>query len=304
MASERLAGARRIGLGTAQFGLDYGISNNAGQPSSTEVEGIIDAALQSGVAYLDTATSYGQAEEIVGRCLPAQHDLKIVTKISPIAASAVGRAERDAILESIARSMERLRAGRLYGVMVHRVSDLTKPGAEHVVEAMHEARARGWTGKIGASIYNDTDLAIAESVLAPELVQLPFNILDLRLVESGSLQRLAKKGVEVHARSVFLQGLLLMEPNTLPAFFAPIRDKLRLLYAEWDSLELGRLATCLAFVLQRPEIQCVVVGVNRLAELRGILDALAIVEKAPAISPSPAPIDPRFLDPSCWPSFR
>ena len=296
--------AHRIGLGTVQFGLDYGISNRAGRPGLAEVKQILQTAIEAGIGYLDTATTYGQAEEIVGKCMPAGHGLKVVTKIPPIAADTIGVEERDEIVASVAGSIERLNINTLHGILIHRVSDLNKPGAEFLVEALQQAQSRGWVKKIGVSIYNDAELLLAEQMLNLDLVQVPFNILDTRLVESGSLMRLDGKGVEVHARSVFLQGLLLMDANALPSFFAPVRDRLGRLYAEWDALKLGRLATCLAFVLQRPELQCAVIGVNRLSELQEILAALVVAETAKKIPVSSANIEPDFLDPSRWPSFR
>ena len=118
---------------------------------------------------------------------------------------------------------------------------------------MHEARARGWTSRIGASVYNSDQLALVESRFQPQLVQLPLNVLDRRPIVSGMLARLKAAGVEIHARSVFLQGLLLMEPDELPEFFAPVRPIFVGLREKWQQRGLAPLAwvSCLRFATAR-----------------------------------------------------
>ena len=128
------------------------------------------------------------------------------------------------VLDSLAASLDRLKVGAVHGFLVHQSDALARTGWQHLVDAMLEARARGWTSRIGASVYNSDQLALVESRFRPDIIQLPLNVLDRRPVTSGMLARLKAAGVEIHARSVFLQGLLLMEPDELPEFFAPVRQ--------------------------------------------------------------------------------
>jgi aryl-alcohol dehydrogenase-like predicted oxidoreductase len=289
----------RLGLGTAQFGLDYGVSNRAGRPSEGEIAAILARAVEAGIGYLDTAPAYGEAEILVGRHLPRHHDLRIVTKLPPIAEATMEAWHGATILETLARSLEHLRVDRVHGILVHHASDVAKPGAEHIVDALMQARARGWVDRIGISIYDAEQLTLAESRFQPQLVQLPLNVLDRRLIQSGMLSRLKAHGVEVHARSVFLQGALVMNPNELPQFFAPLREYIADLQRQWEEAGLTAIGGCLAFALHRPEIDAVIVGVNRLGEFDDIVAAMGgrdVCLHEPAVS-----IDPLYLDPSRWP---
>lgn len=291
----------RIGLGTAQFGSRYGISNRQGQPDEREVAAILERAVAAGIDLFDTATAYGDAERIIGRHLPRGRTPRIVSKVPPVAAAAVQAGDGRAWLEAVAASLDRLRVGKLHAVLVHRASDFAKLGWQHLADALAQARQRGLTEHIGASVYDADQLALIGSRFAPEIVQLPLNALDRRLIDSGMLARLKSAGTEIHARSIFLQGLLLMPPHDMPEFFAPVRGPIGSLQQGWRAQGLSALAGCLAFALRRPEIDAAIVGVNRLAELDEIIAAVAAAEHT-AVDPGvPTNIDATYLDSSRWP---
>jgi aryl-alcohol dehydrogenase-like predicted oxidoreductase len=188
-------------------------------------------------------------------------------------------------------------------LLIHHISDLVKPGWENVVDGLMEAKARGWVRRIGASVYGVEDLALVESRFTPELVQLPLNVLDRRLFNGNQLVRLKKLNIEIHARSVFLQGLLLMPENDLPGYFAPVRAQLANVLQQWSRQHVSALAGCLAFVLQQPEIDVVIIGLNRCSELEEIVAAvMGLVGRTIEFGPSPS-VDPIYLDPSRWPAF-
>jgi aryl-alcohol dehydrogenase-like predicted oxidoreductase len=292
----------RIGLGTVQFGMNYGVSNRAGRPSESEVAAILARAVARGVGYLDTAPAYGDAEALLGRLLPEGHGLRIVTKTPPVPDDVIERRHRLQWLQSFERSLDRLRVDSLYGLLVHHAADLGKPGWEHLVEALQELKSRGMVGRIGVSVYDEPQLDLAESRFRVEIVQLPLNALDRRPIESGLLARLKAQGSEIHARSVFLQGLLLMPPSDLPEFFAPVRPALARLHDEWTQRGLSPLAACLAFVLRQPEIGAAVVGVNSLAEFDEIADAVGGLSEFSDDFGQLSEIAPQYLDPSRWPA--
>jgi aryl-alcohol dehydrogenase-like predicted oxidoreductase len=292
----------RLGLGTVQFGLEYGVSNFAGHPDEREIANILSRAVETGIGYIDTAPAYGNAESLVGRYLPRGHRLRIVTKAPAIADAVIEARHGQMMLDSLAASRDHMRVDQVHGFLVHHAADLAKPGWQHIVEAMAEVRARGWANRIGASIYNSDQLALVESRFAPELVQLPLNVLDRRPISSGMLARLKAQGTEIHARSVFLQGLLLMKPSELPDFFLPVRKDIAALQRRWAGQGRSPIAACLAFALQQTEVDAVIVGVNRCAEFEEIaalvqqMDGIHDEDAAPAV-------DPVYLDPSRWPSF-
>jgi aryl-alcohol dehydrogenase-like predicted oxidoreductase len=294
----------RLGLGTVQFGMHYGVSNRLGPPGETEIAAILERAVALGVGYLDTAFAYPNSEALIGRHLASGSSLKIVTKTAPIASLGTGRDRKATILDAVASSMDRLRVDRLYGLLVHHATDLGKPGWESLVEALDEARSRGWVSHIGASVYNEFELELVESRFRPGIVQGPINVLDTRLLSSRCFARLKAGGTEMHARSVFLQGLLLMQPSTLPAFFAPVKAALASLQASWAEQGISPLAACLAFVLEQSDIDAAIVGVNSLREFKEVQLAATSrpVERDIRLKSGPS-IDPRFLDPSLWPSF-
>jgi aryl-alcohol dehydrogenase-like predicted oxidoreductase len=293
----------RLGLGTVQFGLEYGVSNRSGRPSEREVAAILARAAGAGVGIIDTAPAYGEAEVLVGRHLPPGHALRIVTKTPAISTSAIDARHGQRVLDTLAVSLDHLKVGAVHGLLVHRSDDLAKPGWQYLVDAMTEAKSRGWTSRIGASIYNDDQLTLVESCFQPEIVQLPLNVLDRRPIASGTLVRLKSLGIEVHARSAFLQGVLLMEPDELPEFFAPVRQRIVALRELWRKRGASALDGCLAFALQRPEIDAVVVGVNCLKEFEQIELAVASSAGVDGDIDTGQPIDPVYIDPSRWPAF-
>ena len=167
---------------------------------------------------------------------------------------------------------------------------------------MIEAQARDWVSRIGASVYDADQLALAENRFRLQLVQLPLNALDRRAIVSGALARLKAAGTEIHARSVFLQGLLLMKPSELPDFFLPVRDDIAALHRCWAEHGGSALTGCLCFVLQHPEIDAVIVGVNHCTEFDEIADVArqngSIRDCGLILA-----VDPVYLDPSRWPAF-
>jgi len=290
----------RLGLGTAQFGHHYGISNRGGPPTAQEIASILRHAAAAGIGYIDTAPAYGNAEELLGRQMPTQHRFRIVTKAPKIIDEAISKDHAQVILDSVARSLERLRVDRVYALIVHDADDLRKAGWEHVVEALRRAKERGWATRIGASIYDAEQLALVESRFRPELIQLPLNALDRRMAACGALDRLKAFGIEVHARSSFLQGMLLMDVAELPEFFSSLRRPLAELHARWAAEGMTSLAGCLDFVLQQKAVDAVIVGVNCGAELDGII---AAVNRARFVNPGDAlAVDHGLLDPRRWPA--
>jgi aryl-alcohol dehydrogenase-like predicted oxidoreductase len=293
----------RLGLGTVQFGLDYGVSNRGGRPPEREAGAILARAATAGVGFIDTASAYGEAEALIGRYLPPGHSLRITTKTPALVGDTIDARHGRQILDGLAASLDRLRVSAIHGFLVHQSDDLARPGWQYLVDAMYEARARGWANRIGASVYNSDQLELVESRFQPQLVQLPLNVLDRRPIASGTLARLKAAGVEIHARSVFLQGLLLMEPDELPEFFAPVRQVFVGLHEKWQQRGLSALGGCLAFALRQPEIDAVIVGVNRMVEFAQIEAAVTSLANDDADLAVDRPIDTAFLDPSRWPDF-
>jgi aryl-alcohol dehydrogenase-like predicted oxidoreductase len=262
------AGAR-LALGTAQLGQRYGIANRAGMPGQHEAAAILQCARESGIDVVDTAMSYGDSERVIGSV--GAGSLRIVTKLPPLPSGASGIAHW--VRQQVGASMDRMGIEHLHGLLLHRPSDALQPGAGDLLRALQELRDEGRISRIGVSIYDPSELDALMPRMEVGLVQAPYNVLDRRIVASGWLAKLSEKGVEVHVRSAFLQGLLLLQENELPPAFAARRA----LWTSWHGWireqTLTPLQAALGFVLRNTQIDRAVVGVETAAQLRGILAA-------------------------------
>ena len=289
----------KLGLGTVQFGLDYGVSNPAGKTPEAEVGHILQLASNNGMRVLDTAAGYGESEAVLGRSLPPQHSFAIVTKAPAMRADEAGNDYIGRVKATLRQSMARLRQETLYGLLVHRAEDLLSAQGEQMMDALLEFKQQGMVQKVGVSVYKAEQIDAVLARHPVDLVQLPISVLDQRLIASGHLAALKRAGIEVHARSVFLQGLLLMPPHALPDYFATIQDHLTGYHTWLEGSALAPLQAALGFVLGLPELDHVILGVNSTAQLQEILAAQAGQLDAYSMARF-ALQDPAMLDPSRW----
>jgi len=278
--------AARLGLGTVQFGQAYGVSNAGGQVPVSEAASILARAANAGMCVLDTAANYGEAEQVLAAL--DTRPFRIITKTISLSHSL------EAVIARARQSAETLQADTL---LVHAAADLKGPDGDTYWKALLNLREAGQFRKIGISAYVADDPAALAARFRPDVVQLPFSLLDQRLLANGSLARLKDLGVEIHARSLFLQGLLLME--TPPPKLQDAAAHLSRLRATLKAAGTTPLAAALGFVLSRPEIAVGLVGVTRKLELEEILKGAQ--SPLPALDwASLALSDERILTPSLW----
>lgn len=206
----------RLALGTVQFGLDYGIANTTGRVPLAEVSEILSCARHAGLDTLDTAVAYGHSEETLGQL--GVGSWKVVTKL-PAMPEGIDDV-RARVKREVTGSLRRLRLDRLHGLLLHKPSVLLGPAGPALLSTLKELQADGLVKMIGVSVYDPEEL---EQLYEPgryDIVQAPINILDRRMVDTGWTQRLADEGVEIHSRSTFLQGLLLMDDRQRPSRFS------------------------------------------------------------------------------------
>ena len=284
-------------LGTVQFGMHYGIHNTLGrQPTEEEVFGILDAALDAGICMFDTASAYGTSEELLGRYGVAARGGQIISKLHPAV-----EGERRDVRDEVQRSLTRLSVTSFYCYMLHRVEDLDDAS---VMDAMEDAKARGWTDKIGVSIYSPEDAMRAAEDSRIDVIQVPYNVLDQRLDDCGFFECAKGNQKEVFARSAFLQGLLLMSPADAEAKVAGSGvyvERFQSMAAE-DGF-LPREAAML-YALCHAEISYVVFGVDTSAQLR---ENTSLVSRCRAFSATYQKlhgafrdIDVNILEPQRW----
>jgi aryl-alcohol dehydrogenase-like predicted oxidoreductase len=289
--------ADRLVLGTVQFGLAYGVSHKDGAVPAGEVGRILDLAWQSGARTLDTAAAYGESERVIGS-FDASAGFGVITKTVPIRAAELGESDVATVEEGFRTSLEKLRRRSVDALLVHNVHNLQGPMGAALWSRLERMRDEGAVTRIGISVYDVSEAEQALERFPIEIVQLPLNVFDQKAVRHGGLERLAARGVVIHARSVFLQGLLLMEPSDLPANVrraAPMIERWR---AECARAGASPLAAALAFVLAQPAVVKLVLGVHSRDHLSAYLAALGQPVALPWASF--ACEDPAVIDPRTW----
>ncbi|ROV58148.1 aldo/keto reductase [Vibrio ponticus] len=278
----------KIALGTAQFGLDYGVTNKQGQVSLEEIERILAMSASNGIRILDSAIAYGESEKVLG-----QFDLssfEVISKIPSIAQTSIS------MEELVEGSLERLKIERLYGLLMHDEND-----AEiKQFEILHELKNQGLVRKVGASFYSPEKAVIAIETGMVDLIQIPANQLDSRFEQAGVYTLADEYGVEVHVRSIFLQGLLAVENADRPQRFQHHPD---LINFDKCALSLGvsPFELALMYLHNNKSVDYGVLGcvnVKQFEEILRTYNALtvAVERDVPQLSSS----DDILLNPSKW----
>ena len=245
----------KIVLGTVQFGLQYGV-NSAGRPNGEAVRNILVEAAKGGITTLDTSSAYGNSEEILGECITQGENFKIVSKYPK------GDVPVDEMFNS---SLKRLKVNKLYGYLIHHF-EVYKNNPK-VWDEFIKLKDAGKVQKIGFSLYSPDELELILNRKSPfDLIQVPFNIFDKKFLPY--MKELHEEGVEIHARSTFLQGLFFKDRNTLPEKLQPLKKYLLQLdeYSYKTGLSISEIA--LNYNLQNPYIDGVLIGVDNVKQLK------------------------------------
>jgi aryl-alcohol dehydrogenase-like predicted oxidoreductase len=281
--------------------MPYGISNQLGQTTPDELVRILSLARESGIQVLDTAAEYGNSESALGAALGENHSFRIVTKTPNFGTLSPPDRVGSVLTAAFERSLLNLRQQRVYGLLVHNAGHLLMPGGDIIWAAMEALRDQGLTQKIGVSVYTAQQIDAVLSRFEPTLVQVPISIVDQRLAGSGHLAKLKRQDVEVHARSVFLQGLLLMKPEEIPQHFKRFERELSNYAGFLARHRLSPVEGALSFIRQVAEVDVAIVGVNCRAQLRECMDAFRVLPEAIADFATVASHSDMLLNPALWP---
>jgi aryl-alcohol dehydrogenase-like predicted oxidoreductase len=271
----------KLMLGTVQFGLDYGISNNNGRPSSQQVRDIITCAMECGINCLDTARSYGISEEAIHGALSelkAFDNFTVFTKVVHIGKEYNLNDVPDVVRQSVLNSIGTLGLDSLPMCMLHLEGDF------RYIDSLVQLKNEGLVKHIGVSVETaEAAKHIVESGLV-EAIQAPISMLDRRFLDSGVLQAAHKRGVAVFARSVYLQGLILMDKADIPEYLSEVTPIIRSLkqLAEQAGISLAEMAV--RYVLGLEGISALVMGV---------LDADQLHQDSKLVSKGP--LDPALI---------
>ncbi len=261
---------QRLALGTVQFGLKYGVANLGGKISLDSARHILRNAREVGISTIDTAIAYGDSEQRLGEI--GLGDLRVITKLPGIPNDCSNIPNW--IYKSVHESLSRLKVGRLAGLLLHKPLEILSPFGDQLYASLQQLKQDGIVEQIGISIYEPSELDAVCNRYRFDVVQAPFNILDRRLIESDWMYRLHGEGIELHARSVFLQGLLLMRSVDRPMYFSQWQS----LWEKWDRWfeinDTDPLAACLGYVLSFPQIKKIIVGVDHLEHFTSILTSI------------------------------
>lgn len=284
----------KLALGTAQFGLPYGVANQLGQVSLSEGRGILHFAKDCGIDTLDTAIAYGESQQLLGQI--GVKGWQIVTKL-PAIPDGVTQPIRW-VETAVAESLKTLNVNSLHGLLLHRPMQLLEDNGGQIYYALHEVKRAGIVKKIGVSIYDPLELDLLFDRFEFELVQAPFNIIDHRMIETGWMNRLSERGIELHVRSVFLQGLLLMKSADRPQKFSRW-SRLFSRLDEWiQESNLTPQEACLRYALSFPQISKIVVGVDSAKQLQELSAATQGI--LPEVPEGIFSNDSDLLNPANW----
>jgi len=284
----------KLALGTVQFGMDYGVANASGRVSRKEAKAILECASFHKIDMLDTAIAYGGSETMLGEL--GIKNWKAITKLPAVPNDCHDIAQW--VYGQVHQSMARLGVTQLYGVLLHRPSQLLEGIGSTLYAALQGLKSQGFIGKVGVSVYDPAELDPLFDSYLLDLVQAPLNIVDRRLVDSGWSNRLHACGVEIHIRTIFLQGLLLMPPSQRPAKFNSWSD----IWNVWDgwlaSAGLTPLEGCLRYVYNSLDIDRVVVGVDTSTQLNQIVKATK--GQLSSLPEFKSMHDVRLINPASW----
>lgn len=270
----------KLCLGTAQFGLDYGIANKRGRVDRDEVHEILEYAYAQGIHTLDTAYAYGASERVIGEFVEKQGSpFEIISKLPPLEVRSRGISEE--IEDLLHASLQRLKIQYLYGYLLHSFEDFRN--YREAWEVLKGLKRKGSVLKVGFSLYHPKDLnVLLQEDIKFDIVQVPYSIFDRRF--ESFFKVLTDKKIEIYARSVFLQGLAFMPFDELPDYLIGAREYLIGLNEIARRNEVSINAVCLNTVLKNPYVTKVIIGVDGLSHLRANLDSMCFLERVANLS--------------------
>ena len=291
----------KLALGTVQFGCSYGVANVDGQIKDGVAEQILKYSKSKGIDTLDTAIAYGNSEQRLGSI--GVNDWRIVTKLpaSPINCSDISQR----IYQQFEDSLRQLNVSHITALLLHTPMQLMGPNGDKIWKSLEQIKSNGQVEKIGFSIYEPAELDQLWKYFRPDIVQVPFNVLDQRMKTSGWFDKLNNNNVELHVRSVFLQGLLLMDKSNRPEKFHHWNH----IWKRWDRWltenNTTSLEATLGYVLSEQAIDRVIVGVDTLKQLKEILSVAHNISdmKFDDSLHQFSMVDSQLINPSNWDSL-
>ncbi len=298
----------KLALGTVQFGLDYGVSNRQGQVSKNHVKDILQQAQSLGIDTLDCAGAYGNSEEILGE-LSAHKNFRLISKVPALTE------KQDSIIPFFEQSLHNLQCNKLDTLLFHQADNLLEhPHKAQLYAQLVSLKEHQRVNSIGVSVYSPEQLTAITQHYVIDIAQVPINVFDQRFLSSNIIELCIKKAVKIHARSLFLQGLLFVEQAQVKPYFKPYQEKLNTFTEMAQYLSCSKLTLALALLAhdlpnnkeqktQSSVIEKLVIGVCNMHQLTEVVNAY---QQAKALNVNRDELrslaDSRlaFINPSLW----
>ncbi|MFN5333771.1 MAG: aldo/keto reductase [Bacteroidota bacterium] len=247
-------------LGTAQFGLDYGINNSIGKVKEEDIFSILDFSLAHGIDHIDTASAYGNAEEVLGKYFTIRGNdaFKITTKFS--------FAQKTSLTECLHDSLHRLLVNAVDTILFHSYSDYKI--YQNQLPDFIASNKNKYFKHIGVSVYTNEEIEGLLDDSNIDVVQVPYNLLDNNNIRGELFSRLKSKGKTIHVRSVFLQGLFFMKPDAFPINLAALKEPVQALNNLCLEYNLDMRELALSYIMHNPLIDGILMGIDSLDQLR------------------------------------
>ena len=260
-------------LGTAQIGNDYGVSNKFGKVSDEDFRKVLETAEKSGVNYLDTASNYGDSEERIGKFYELTKDFLLITKTANSSKQLSTKSKIKFIKEEFINSLKKTKREKVEILLVHDAADIIGCNGCEIYDSLIELKKKGLVNKLGVSVYSVNDLKKISSEISIDVLQYPINVFNQEFLNCKEINLLKESGVELHARSIFLQGILLMKTNELDDYFNVIKRDHKKYLNFLKEKNLSRLMGAVNFIKTINEIDAAVFGVQNHEELKEIIHA-------------------------------
>ena len=263
----------KLGIGTLQFGQNYGVANKTGKLKSKEIITIKKLAEKNNIKIIDTAQVYGDSEKRLGELGFSKFNL--VSKL-PVINPPKDRFKW--VLKSLKLSLKKLNIKKIYGMHIHNTKFLLDKKGDQIYKGLLHAKEEGLIKKIGVSIYTVEELKKIISKYKIDLVLLPFNIFDQRLLKSNILKELKDRNIEIHTRTSFLQGLLLMKKKDIPQKFSRYKK----FFDNWEKIcrkkKMTKYEVCLKYALSNNYIDKVIVGIDSAQQFKKLIISAGYID--------------------------
>jgi len=285
---------KRICLGSANFGKSYGYKNS--KIKDKEFLKIFEYAKLKKIKFIDTAFNYSNSQKIIGK-----HSLnfKIITKIPRIPNSSSN--PQNWIKKIISKTLIDLKTKKLYAVLFHYPPyQIDKKKFIQIIEYLEDLKRKKIISKIGISVYNIHEIKRSFSIYKFQIIQFQANILDQKILKNNFIKLLKKRGVEIHTRSIFLQGMLLSDISRIPKKFRYLK-KILIYFDSWvKKKKISKLNICLQYIFSHSIIDKIVLGTNNYLQFKQTVEAIEKINGKLSIPKKLRNLSQNQLNPKNW----